>query len=61
MAWLYYVKNLTQSEIAAKMKLSRPTVINYLRLAKAREIVSVRLSGDLEIRVNLTPQRSCPS
>ncbi|CAI2534336.1 Deoxyribonucleoside regulator [Serratia proteamaculans] len=28
------------------MKLSRPTVINYLRLAKAREIVSVRLSGD---------------
>lgn len=28
------------------MKLSRPTVINYLRLAKMREIVSVRLSGE---------------
>lgn len=28
------------------MKLSRPTVINYLRLAKTREIVSVRLSGE---------------
>ncbi len=50
-AWLYYVKNLTQSEIASKMKLSRPTVINYLRLAKAREIVSVRLSGD-HFRIN---------
>ncbi len=45
-AWLYYVKNLTQSEIAIRMKLSRPTVINYLRLAKSREIVSVRLSGE---------------
>ena len=45
-AWLYYVKNLTQNEIATKMKLSRPTIISYLRLAKAREIVSVRLSGD---------------
>ncbi|MEA9390155.1 sugar-binding domain-containing protein [Acerihabitans sp. TG2] len=28
------------------MKLSRPTVISYLRQAKAREIVSVRLSGE---------------
>lgn len=28
------------------MKLSHPTVINYLRQAKVREIVSVRLSGD---------------
>lgn len=33
------------------MKLSRPTVINYLRLAKTREIVSVRLSGE-HFRVN---------
>lgn len=40
------MKNLTQSEIATRMKLSRLTVINYLRLAKTREIVSVRLSGE---------------
>lgn len=37
---------MTQSEIATRMKLSRLTVINYLRLAKMREIVSVRLSGE---------------
>lgn len=37
---------MTQSEIATRMKLSRLTVINYLRLAKVREIVSVRLSGE---------------
>ncbi|GBR68653.1 sugar-binding transcriptional regulator [Gluconobacter kanchanaburiensis] len=45
-AWLYYVKNLTQGEIAAKMGLSRPTVISYIKQAKAREIVCVRLSGE---------------
>lgn len=37
---------MTQNEIASRMKLSRPTVISYLRLAKAREIVSVRLSSE---------------
>lgn len=45
-AWLYYIRNLTQGEIAARMKLSRPTVISYLKLAKERRIVSVRLTGD---------------
>ncbi|MFT8345445.1 sugar-binding transcriptional regulator [Gluconobacter oxydans] len=45
-AWLYYVKNLTQGEIAARMGLSRPTVISYIKQAKAREIVCVRLSGE---------------
>ncbi|MEC5318714.1 sugar-binding domain-containing protein [Brenneria populi subsp. brevivirga] len=38
------------------MKLSRPTVINYLRLAKIREIVSVRLSGE-HFRLNDLAER----
>lgn len=45
-AWLYYVKNLTQGEIAKQLGISRPTVINYLRLAKEREIVCVKISGE---------------
>lgn len=45
-AWLYYIKNLTQGEIAKAMNLSRPTVISYLRLARERQIVCVKISGD---------------
>lgn len=44
-AWLYYVKNMTQGEIAKRLGLSRPTVISYLKLAKEREIVCVKISG----------------
>lgn len=42
-AWLYYVKGLTQGEIAKQQGLSRPTVIAYLKLAKSRGIVSIKL------------------
>lgn len=45
-AWLYYVKNLTQGEIAKQLGISRPTVISYLRLAKEREIVCVKISAE---------------
>lgn len=45
-AWLYYVKNLTQGEIAKEMGLSRPTVISYLKLAKERQIVCVKIAGE---------------
>jgi DNA-binding transcriptional regulator LsrR (DeoR family) len=50
-SWLYYVKNLTQGEIAKQLGLSRPTVIAYLRLARERQIVSIRISGE-HFRVN---------
>lgn len=45
-AWLYFVKNLTQGEIAKQLNLSRPTIISYLKLAKERQIVCVKISGD---------------
>jgi DNA-binding transcriptional regulator LsrR (DeoR family) len=52
-AWLYYIKNLNQGEIAKAMNLSRPTVISYLRLARERQIVCVKISGD-HFRLNAT-------
>lgn len=45
-AWLYYVKNMTQGEIAKAMGLSRPTIISYLKQAKERQIVCVKISGE---------------
>lgn len=45
-AWLYYIKEMTQGEIAKAMNLSRPTVISYLRLARERQIVCVKISGE---------------
>lgn len=42
-AWLYYIKGLTQGEIAKKKELSRPTVISYLKLAKSRGLVSIKV------------------
>ncbi|MCP1199593.1 sugar-binding transcriptional regulator [Notoacmeibacter sp. MSK16QG-6] len=44
-AWLYYIKGLNQAEIAKRLNLSRPTVINYLRLARDRQIVGVKIVG----------------
>jgi DNA-binding transcriptional regulator LsrR (DeoR family) len=57
-AWLYYVKGLNQAEIAKKLGLSRPTVITYLRLARDRQIVGVKISGE-HFRVNDLADRLC--
>ncbi|MGO4853573.1 sugar-binding transcriptional regulator [Phaeovulum sp. W22_SRMD_FR3] len=45
-AWLYYIKEMTQGEIAKALGLSRPTVISYLRLARERQIVCVKIAGE---------------
>ncbi|GAB5468451.1 MAG: sugar-binding transcriptional regulator [Rhodospirillales bacterium] len=50
-AWLYYVKNMTQSEVAKTLKLSRPTIISYLKIAKERQIVCVKIAGE-HFRIN---------
>lgn len=57
-AWLYYIKGLNQAEIAKKMGLSRPTVITYLRLARERQIVGVKISGT-HFRVNDLADKLC--
>jgi DNA-binding transcriptional regulator LsrR (DeoR family) len=43
-AWLYYADQLTQSEIAKKLRVSRATIVNYLQEARERGIVSVNIS-----------------
>ncbi|MCM2403365.1 sugar-binding transcriptional regulator [Rhizobium sp. S153] len=50
-AWMYYVKNLNQGEIADALSLSRPTVISYLKLAKERNIVCIQVAPE-HYRVN---------
>ena len=45
-AWMYYVKNLNQGEIADALSLSRPTVISYLKLAKERNIVCIQVAPE---------------
>lgn len=43
-AWLYYADQLTQSEIAKKLRVSRATIVNHLQEARERGIVSVNIS-----------------
>lgn len=42
--WLYYADQMTQSEIAKKLNVSRATIVNLLQEAREREIVSIRIS-----------------
>ena len=45
------MRGLNQAEIAKHLQLSRPTVISYLKLARNRQIVGVKLAA-LHFRVN---------
>lgn len=57
-AWLYYEDELTQSEIAAAMGISRPTVIAYLAEARERGIVNISINGDRFRALSLARQLS---
>ncbi len=43
-AWLYFVDDMTQSQVAEKIGVSRVTVIKMLNDAKAQGIVSIRIN-----------------
>lgn len=45
-AWLYYQDGLNQNEIAARFKVSRATVVNYLQEARERGYVQITLSPE---------------
>ncbi len=45
-AMLYYRDGLTQGQVAARVGLSRATVVNYLRLARETGVVDIRIDGD---------------
>lgn len=57
-AWLYYEDELTQSEIATVMGISRPTVIAYLAEARERGIVNISINGDRFRALSLARQLS---
>lgn len=45
-ALLYYGEGLTQSEVAVRMGVSRATIVGYLRQARERQIVDIRIDGE---------------
>jgi DNA-binding transcriptional regulator LsrR (DeoR family)/predicted metal-dependent phosphoesterase TrpH len=53
-AWLYYVDNLTQQEIAERLHLSRPKVGRLLQAALASGIVEIRLADNVSANVKLS-------
>ena len=52
-AWLYYIGNLTQQEIAKKVGLSRPTVQRFLNLAIESGIVQVKIDHTSNLCMDL--------
>ena len=52
-AWLYYVDQLTQSDVARALSVSRATVANHLQEARARGVVTVRLNDAAYARTTL--------
>lgn len=53
-AWLYYVDELTQSEIAQIIGVSRVTIIKMLEEARNRGIVSIKLNTKIASRARLS-------
>ncbi len=44
-AELYYKDGLTQNQIAARVGVSRPTIVNYVKQAREQGIVDIRING----------------
>jgi len=44
-AWLYYIEELTQKEIARRFKVSRVTVTRLLQKARAQGLVEIRIAN----------------
>lgn len=45
-AWLYYVDQLNQSEVAKAMNVSRASVVNYLQEARESGLVSIQIDHE---------------
>jgi DNA-binding transcriptional regulator LsrR (DeoR family) len=52
-AWLYYADEMTQSEIAKQLNVSRASIVNYLQEARDRGIVSVHISPQASGRTSI--------
>ena len=55
-AWLYYGEGRTQSEVAERLGVSRPSVGNYLAEARRLGLVTISLDPHLLKRVELSKQ-----
>jgi DNA-binding transcriptional regulator LsrR (DeoR family) len=53
-AWLYYVDNLTQSEIAAALSVSRATIVKLLQDARERGAVTIRINQEAASRTGIS-------
>lgn len=53
-AWLYYADQLTQSDIAHVLGVSRATVVKLLQDARERGVVSIRLNTEASSRTALS-------
>lgn len=53
-AWLYYVDQLTQSEVADILNLSRATIVAMLQEARERGIVKIRIDTEVASRTRLS-------
>ncbi len=52
-AWLYYVDQLTQSDIAKMIGVSRATIVNFLQEARERGLVSIRVNTEVGGRTGI--------
>ena len=52
-AWLYYMDDLTQQEIAERLSLSRPKVGRLLKKARGLGVVQIQLSESATVHVKL--------
>jgi len=55
-AELYYKDGLTQHEIARRIGVSRPTVVNYIKQAREQGIVDIQIRGSAYTGSNLSRQ-----
>ncbi|MBO0662919.1 sugar-binding transcriptional regulator [Jiella sp. MQZ9-1] len=53
-AWLYYVDEMTQAEIAQHLGVSRASVANYLQDARRSGVVTIRVDGGTLEHVTLS-------
>ena len=53
-AWLYYVDELTQNEIADALDVSRATIVKLLQDARERGAVEIRVNRDAVARTTLS-------